>query len=236
MTITCITPTGDREDSFKEIVTCINNQTVKPDKWIIVDDGVTPLGKDTIDTIEVPYSIIRLAPVNYHSLSRNLLYALDVAPDGHIIIVEDDEWYGPDYIQQRCNELKTVQLTGDRYRYRYSLSNGGTWGISRNSSFSCLHSTAFRSDIKKKVYEAIAASDKHDADVRIWNAIKADNNLTYCVQANTKPYMVTIKAWPTGRAGTMGLHRRPLGNNDKGLVKLQEWLGNDFERYSKYIH
>lgn len=234
--ITCITPTGDREDSFREIITCINNQTVKPDLWIIVDDGNTPISKHTLGLIEVTNKVIRLNPVPYHSLSRNLLYALDATPDGGIIIIEDDEWYGPDYIQQRCKELQTVQLTGDRYRYRYSLANGGTWGISRNSSFSCLHSTAFRSDIKKKVYEVIAVSDKHDADVRIWNAVKADNNITYCVQDNTKPYMVTIKAWPTGRAGTMGLHRRPLGNNDTNGNKLREWLGDDFNRYFKYMH
>lgn len=234
--ITCITPTGDREDSFKEIVTCINNQTVKPDKWVIVDDGVTPLRKDTIAMIKVPHSVIRLAPVNYHSLSRNLLHALDVTPDGNIIIIEDDEWYCPDYIQQRCKELETIQLTGDRYRYRYSLSSDGTWGISRNSSFSCLHSTAFRSDIKSTVYEAVARSNKHDADVRIWNAVKDNPELSYCVQDNKKPYMVTIKAWSTGRAGTMNLHRRPLGNKDEGHVKLKEWLGDDFDRYAKYIH
>lgn len=234
--ITCITPTGDREDSFKEIVTCINNQIVKPDLWIIVDDGETPISKDTLGLIKGTHTVIRLNPVTYHSLSRNLLRALESTPSGDIIIIEDDEWYCPDYVHQRCEELKAVQLTGDRYRYRYSLANGGTWGISRNSSFSCLHSTAFRSDIKTTVYEAIASSDKHDADVRIWNAVKSDKTITHCVQVNKKPYMVTIKAWPTGRAGTMGLHRRPLGNKDTNGNKLREWLGDDFNRYSKYIH
>lgn len=234
--INAVTPTGDREDSFKELIICMNKQHIKPDNWIIVDDGRTPMSKDMLSTIEVPYTYIRETPMSEHSLSRNMRTALQHITEGDIIIIEDDEWYGQDYIQQRSSELDSVCLTGDLYRYRYSLSNGGTWGISRNSRFSCLHSTAFRSDILPVVKKAIGTSNRHDVDVRIWDAVKNENTIPYMLYHNTKPYMVTLKAWPNGRAGTMNLHRRPLGNKDSECSKLMEWVGEDANRYSKYIH
>ena len=234
--ITCITPTGDREESFYELVTCMNNQNVKPDNWIIVDDGITPIAEDVKESIKVPFTYIRETPVEYHSLSRNMRTALSTIENGDIIMIEDDEWYGPDYIAKRHRDLDITYLAGDLYRHRYSLSNGGTYGVSKQSGFSCLHSTAFRSEILTDVMAAIGTSNKHNVDVRIWDMAKTDKYIPYMIYRNEKPYMVTIKAWPNGRAGTMGLHRRPLGSKDADHSQLFKWLGDDYDRYVKYIH
>ena len=43
--ITAITPTGDRKLASDLCRQWMQNQTVKPDQWIVVDDGKQPISK-----------------------------------------------------------------------------------------------------------------------------------------------------------------------------------------------
>lgn len=43
MTVTVITPTGDRHAAFNRCVQWVTSQTVPVTQWIIVDDGEIPL-------------------------------------------------------------------------------------------------------------------------------------------------------------------------------------------------
>ena len=65
MNIAVITPTKEREEQLSLVIDCMNNQTVKPDMWVIVDDGKKPVSEDTLKKISVPYKYI-------HSLCASL--------------------------------------------------------------------------------------------------------------------------------------------------------------------
>lgn len=56
--ITIITPTRNRPEQLSLVIECINNQTVKPDKWVIIDDGPQPLPKELLQKSAVPIEYV----------------------------------------------------------------------------------------------------------------------------------------------------------------------------------
>jgi glycosyltransferase involved in cell wall biosynthesis len=108
-TITCITPTGDRSIPFELCKRWILSQTIKPDQWVVVDDGKTPL----IPTAEMDY--IRRSPtINdpQHTLLLNLQAGLEVVKGDYIIFIEDDEYYASNYIEEMIKKLSEYEVVG----------------------------------------------------------------------------------------------------------------------------
>ena len=92
--IIAITPTGDRLHQFEICYELMMRQTVKPDKWFIIDDGVCKLehivnGKT--DNMEI--IIIQREPnPDEITLKDNLLAVLDkININDKIIFFEDDD-------------------------------------------------------------------------------------------------------------------------------------------------
>ena len=78
----CITPTGDRKRAFKLCIQYMNAQTAPPDKWIIVDDGVTDAVESQLADIRIPFEVIRLNPLPGNTLIRNISAAFCRVPVG----------------------------------------------------------------------------------------------------------------------------------------------------------
>ena len=85
MKIAVITPhqPGARSVFIERLKTYINRQTVKPDQWIVVDHNT---GKDK-------------------DITDRLIAGLNECRDADLILImEDDDWYAPNYIQRMRDE------------------------------------------------------------------------------------------------------------------------------------
>ena len=120
--ITLLTCTGDRPRLFHRLECWMARQSLRWTNWIVVDDGV----RRTKCTLGQRY--IRLDPGLPPPLSyaRNLavgLRELGNLPDPEFIfIIEDDDWYGPDYLASLLVALTTHDLAGESHFRYYNVS------------------------------------------------------------------------------------------------------------------
>ena len=101
--LTVITPTGDRPEALALLQRWIQNQTRRPDQWLIVDDGKIPVNPKHFPTA----SVIRREPRagEGHSLGLNLAMALPFVLGDKVVIMEDDDFYGRDYLKTMADAL-----------------------------------------------------------------------------------------------------------------------------------
>lgn len=237
--ITCITPTRDRSHIFPEIITCINNQTVKPDKWIIVDDGVIPLDKDTLVLSTVSIDYVRM-PVPYPGVKTHTINAragLHRVSEGSVFIIDDDDYYAPTYIEKMCNYLKVYDIVGTCKEIEYSLRSGGGYQEIYRSRFTTNHHTCFNTSILDHIHKVIDYDNDPRMDLHVWDHIKTKTSVRWCMPVFNPYICVSFKQWPDVYNGYCRNHRKSfLGSSDPHLISLKNLLGEDFERYSKYIH
>jgi hypothetical protein len=84
-------------------------QTLKPQQWIVVDDGEVPI-KDSEE-----FEYYRRVPgiTDYeHTLCLNLQEAIQHIRHGKIIFMEDDDWYHPTYLDYMSHLLDRADLVG----------------------------------------------------------------------------------------------------------------------------
>jgi len=142
--ITAITCTGDRPEAFEMCVKWMQRQTVKPKQWIVVDDG-----KVKLKSIPDKCTYIRRIPSENdppHTLCLNLLEGLNHTIHPKIIIIEDDDWYCPDYIKIMSKELNENDLVGVQSLLFYSAQLPG-YSFRNKVRHPALFQTAFRSSI-----------------------------------------------------------------------------------------
>jgi len=107
--VTVITCTGDRPEAFALLQKWMDNQVYKPQQWIVVDDGKVPISSNG------KFIYIRREPTDKdytHTLCLNLPLALDAVKYDKIIIMEDDDWYHPTYIDYMDKLLNEADLVG----------------------------------------------------------------------------------------------------------------------------
>jgi hypothetical protein len=107
--ITVITCTGDRPEAFALLKKWMNNQIMKPKQWLVIDDGKVPIKQSS------EFEYIRREPTKddyTHTLCLNMEKVLDYVRYDKIIIMEDDDWYGPAYIDYMSKLLEGNDLVG----------------------------------------------------------------------------------------------------------------------------
>lgn len=120
--VTVITCTGDRPEAFELCKKWMERQTRKPDQWVVVDDGKTPIVP--CDGMDYFYRM----PSDKdppHTLCRNLNIGLSLALYDNIIIMEDDDWYAPEYIEYMLGLLQRGDLVGIENLLFYNLISKG---------------------------------------------------------------------------------------------------------------
>jgi hypothetical protein len=117
--ITLITPTGDRPEVFELCRKWIRFQTKQPDQWIVVDDGYTPMPEELRTGVEY----VRREPKEGegHTLTLNLKMAVPLIKGDKILIIEDDDWYGPNYIETMDRFLSKSALVGECFARYYHV-------------------------------------------------------------------------------------------------------------------
>lgn len=219
--ITAITPTGDRPLAFSLCRRWIENQTIRPDQWIVVDDGKEPI-KETGG-----FDYIRREPKGEkNTLALNLMKATPHVKGDVILIIEDDEYYAPRYIEVMTKHLNKHEVVGiGRSRY-YHLPSGG-YMIIGNMRHASLAETGFRRSFLPE-FKKILTPGKLYIDFAIWQRARRRG---FVLRDDKAPLYVGIKGLP-GRQGIGRGHERGIYKMfDKDRRVLRRWIPKDFQTY-----
>ena len=220
--ITVITPTGDRPEAFVLARKWMSSQTVKPDQWLVIDDGKVPLPINLREDLEY----IRRTPLKNegHTLTLNMVKAVPFIKGDKILIVEDDDWYSPDYIATMSGLLDSYDLVGESYARYYHLPAMKFRRIGNNAHASFCQ-TGFTSKLLP-LFESCLPGDPY-IDARIWSVPGISKYLIVDTEDRRRLHC-SIK----GLKGRLGIG---TGHNsearyygpDVGLEYLVRWVGEE---------
>jgi hypothetical protein len=227
--ITVITPTGDRPECFALLRRWMAQQTRKPDQWIVVDDGMVPYEAIPEATI------IRREPQENDppcTLGPNLEVACAHVIHDKVIIMEDDDWYGPEYIETLANLLNVRDLVGVWGTKYYDPEIPGYRELGRKDH-AAMSQTGMRKSFLPQLLKSIPP-DGHTPDVSIdlrlwWNNSLGRSLLT---PGAGKRLHVSIKAMP-GRPGAGIGHDKQNFIPDAGYEVFKTWC-DDWEVYRDF--
>ena len=223
----CITPTGDRRKAFALCVSYMNAQIEPPDKWIIVDDGMSDAVESQLGNIRIPFEIIRLNPLLENTLIRNLSAAFcRVAPGAKTVIIEDDDCYLPGYLANMWRLLDEFDAVGSRFHRYYNVAKRCFWEF-RNSRTMALHSCGFARDAWHIFRKQLIGFTQTNIDREF------GRYYPYKRGYNDQILPVHIVGMTDGRAGTTWIHRKSdqRWKTDADGKKLSEWCGDYYKNY-----
>ena len=232
-TITAITPTGDRPLAFALCQQWMRHQTRQPDQWIVIDDGKTPMKPS------VPMEYIRREPQPddpKHTLILNLKTAVPLIKGDKIVVIEDDEYYAPEYMTKMALGLDRHEVVGIGRSKYYHLPSGGYSKIG-NTAHASLAETGFRSSFLPEFKELLERNNVY-LDMDIWKRANQNGRGFIFVDNDKNPLYVGIKGL-SGRAGIgrghdSALYRdNPLDNSRK---TLRQWIPKDYAVYMDILN
>lgn len=239
--LSAVTCTGDRPESFKLCVEYMSRQTMKPDEWVIVDDGLvqTVSAFDCDKSGVASIKIIRREPMAsdpQHTLSVNMITALSEVSGDRVVVIEDDDWYSGDFIERVTKPLDAVDLCGIEAIVYYHVGVLGYRLVGQKMKHSSLCQTAFNKSVIPTIIDlCLNGTDpriKTDGliDINLWPAWKGSKLLL-----SHSDLVVGIKGVP-GRVGkTSGHVDKGQYTADKGMTHLKSLIGNDYRRYMKMM-
>jgi glycosyltransferase involved in cell wall biosynthesis len=242
MKISVITPTGGRPLAFELCELWMSRQTKQPDEWIVVDDYSMPtmckLGQKHIrrEPFWSPDGYITPeGHIGYMTLQQNLIEALKHVTGDIILIIEDDDWYHPDYIKTIFNKFENSSeenrfpfLIGDTLTRYYNI-NQYSYIIYNNLHHASLCQTAFNSMFIPQV-NILAVRFLYNTyfDNNLWKFSKG-NKLNFL---SKYPLSVGIKGLP-GRPGAGTGHVNYLNRktmpfvDEQPFATLEKWIGKE---------
>jgi glycosyltransferase involved in cell wall biosynthesis len=240
--ITAITPTGDRPLAFRLCREWMANQTRRPDQWLIIDDGKTPIEFDSTWFNSVMPGVavgIRREPRRddpLHTLDLNLKAALPHITGDKILIIEDDEYYAPGYVEEMARRLDQAEVVGICRSKYYHLPTGGYQQIG-NVGHASLAQTGFRSSFLPVFGSLIQNGDNSKwPDDKLWRHVQATAGKASAIRAqlfvdDQTPLYVGMKGLP-GRGGIGAGHKTSMYHaTDKDRSQLKAWIPRDYQVY-----
>lgn len=229
-TIGVLTCTGGRPEAYALSERWVANQTRQPDQWVVVDDveEATPITRGQ--------KVIRRRPFwkegGDSTLRRNMLAGLAAMETDIIVIVEDDDYYHPNwlaYVEKWFEDEyeNGIRLVGESETIYYNVDRV-IWHRCINVERASLCATAFHKDILPDVVGIIKNLKSDSIDTILWEALKE------CSEVRNTDHVVGFKALP-GRAGIGTGHawKTQVGTLDVGLEKLKQLVG--LENYRSYV-
>ena len=228
--ITAITPTGDRPLPFTLCQYWMKKQTLRVDQWIVVDDGKVPMEP------KVGMEYIRREPLPSdpgRTLTENLLTAIPYIRGNKIIMIEDDEYYSPGYIEEMSSRLDKYEIVGIGKSKYYHLASGNYAQID-NIRHASLAQLAFRRSFLHEFRQFLTGGLY--IDMRIWRGIDREKGHVFFDDKN--PLYVGMKGMP-GRHGIGGGHdithhiyRNKTKDESRSILK--SWIPDE-EDYNIYM-
>lgn len=231
---TVITPTGDRPVAFGLCRRWMNQQTVKPTQWIIIDDG-----KKQKLQLKLPKEyeqLLRREPQSNdpkHTLVKNIELALQYVTTDKVIFWEDDEYYAPTYLEIMLEQLKKAAIVGMGCAKYYHLPTGG-YELHGNMKHASLSQTAFNMSVINIIKKCVDMGMEKDwLDCNIWREAVEKKSMTSLIFRDSEiPTFVGIKGLP-GRFGIGIGHnaKRYQRKDDKNHNILKKWCPKDYIIY-----
>lgn len=222
-----------RPDAFKLCEKYLRRQTLQPSQIIVVDDG-------EVETEVTLGGALILRPVRKWKLgsntqARNLTLGLEAATESIIAIIEDDDWYSPNYLETMVGKMTgayNYALVGEAQSFYYNV-NDMKYTRMRNFSFSPTCSTVFTRALLPAFREVVTYGDSK-IDYNFWRRAKRDfEDSVYLFPISR--LVIGIKGVP-GRPG-LGVGHDTSGerwNKDlKALFKLKQLIADDVEDYRR---
>jgi hypothetical protein len=230
--IVLITPTGGRPKQFKLCMEWMKNQTYTGKVlWIVVDDCEPMTTDSLLDNFRENWSIVKKYPKPVwrngdNTQSRNLRVAintLEFVPKEWIeaiFIIEDDDYYKPDYLEKMLFNLKGFEAIGQTKTIYYNLFYH-TVTRNKNDRHSSLFQIAF-TPIVLPIFEECLNHKFID--------------ISFCKKLHNMnlfdgiPLSIGMKGLP-GRAGIGVGHKMRGVSSDINNEILKKLIGDDFKFY-----
>lgn len=233
--LTLITPTGERPFAFSRCEMMMARQDYAgPVRWIVVDDGESPTPLAGPPTGWARH-VVRPDPPwrpGENTQARNLTAGLDEAglmrgdgEDLRIVIIEDDDWYPPQWLSTVDRALDRAEMVGESHARYYNVKER-RWARLNNFAHASLRSSALRGRAIDALRRALQVFSK-TYDVVMW---KDPAPSKYLFRSNIT---VGLKGLP-GRPGIAAGHVDMGGFRDSDLTVLRKWIGDDAEHYAEF--
>jgi glycosyltransferase involved in cell wall biosynthesis len=236
--ITVVTPTRNRVQVISLLARWLRQQTVKPDMWVVVDDG------DEEVKFEPPMTHVikrrRNGNEPIHSLCLNLRQALPYMLGDKIFICEDDEYYAPTYLEEMSKRLDQAPAVGIGHSKYYHLGLKSPF-IHENRGHASLAQTSFRRELIGDFIHCMADPKDNFIDIKFWKLVRSRGLIwrdgdSYHADGKwpVGAQYVGMKGMP-GNAGIgFGHKAMPCYMQDPGLDWLKKWIRpEDFAAYEK---
>ncbi len=229
--ITAITPTGDRQLAFALCKHWMETQTVKPDQWLVIDDGKVPI------TPSPGMDYVRREPKAddpAHTLNVNIQAAIPHIKGNKVLIIEDDEYYAPGYVEALSQALDKNVVAGIGKSKYYHLPTGG-FVVHANTSHASFAQTGFRSSFVPVLNSLVSQKLLHYLDICLWKTAMAEGK-GHVFYDDKAPLYVGIKGL-TGRAGIGIGHKASMYRKrcDTTRELLKNWIPEDYKVYMDII-
>ena len=224
--LTLLTMTGERQEAFELCQRWMQRQTYSGVvRWVIVDDGREP-SPVTIDRSNWLIHVVRPEPLwapGQNTQARNILAGLNViGADASVVVIEDDDWYAPDWLETVSVALGKAELVGETCARYYNVAQRKA-KTHDNHTHASLCSTALRGGALNTL-RSVCRPGIQFIDVLLWQA-HSDKHLF------SGDGVVGIKGLP-GRPGIgVGHDRKFNGKPDPHLKVLRSWIGEDIGAY-----
>lgn len=234
--VTLITCTGARPEAFKLCAGYVARQTYKgPIQWIVVDDFNIKATQIPPLPAHVKLEFVKAKTQwreGYNTQRSNMNEALAVTKGSLIAVIEDDDWYSPEYLEANLAYLGAAKVVGETKNRYYNVKVPG-YTVMGNTVHSSLASTVFRRELLPVMDKAVNSGDFY-FDIIFWRMV-TDLNTARVFHNDTGLY-IGIKGLP-GKPGLTGSHRDSKNFMfDPECAKLKAWMGEaDAAKYRMFI-
>lgn len=221
--VTIITPTGNRRVAFGICEKLMAKQTYRGElQWIVVDDC------EPRTECHLGQEVVHPTPTwtGQNTQCRNLLVGLYHTKGDKVLIVEDDDYYAPTYIEEMCKRLDTAPLVGEVSARYYHVKKRAYLEF-KNLYYSSLCQAGLRQEIIQTLV-TVCRTQQSFVDVNLFQKVKSAKLFK---QTNLS---IGIKGLP-GRPG-IGVGHRDSSRyrSDPDMKVLYEWIGGDAEIYKEF--
>ena len=232
--IALITPTGGRKEQIALCEKWMQNQTYAGKVlWVIVDDGRLKTTGNIKEDFKEDWTIVKVYPKpkwkkGENTQARNLQAGLDVVKDflgiTYVFIIEDDDYYAPNYLEEMEKRFVNGKALGQEYSTYYHI---GFKKVSKlhNTTHSSLFETAFCSKLIPAFEHCL--DNKKLIDMVFWHHIPKSKRILFKVE---KVISIGIKGG-YGRKGITRSHTIELGEIYSLPFTLKELIGEDAKYY-----
>lgn len=226
--LTLLTTTGTRPEAFDLCQRYMMRQTFAGKvRWVIVDDGeeMQPLwfSRDNWTTI-----VLRPMPrwSGASTQQRNLIYGLGVVGyDERVVVIEDDDWYAPDWLETCARHLQTCELFGESRAIYYNVRTR-VYRQLKNTRHASLCATAMRGRALQ-LFRKRCEENHHFIDAELWK--RTPSEIKRLIDSRM---VVGMKGLP-GR-GNLGIGERLSGQPDPEMARLEAVIGRDVDFYRAF--